>query len=152
MTYVNVINFRRCYQKIRLLSLSDYWTLKFNVEFIFKMQWLGWRLRSICVTNDHGYVPFVITTLCSRYSIFSFMCIFCISLFVLFLLTFVLSVLNRRRTDNTKVNRRRTDNTKVNRRRTDNTMVNRRRTDNTKVNRKRTNNDIQKIHIKLKIE
>ena len=24
--------------------------------------WLGWPLRNICVTNDHGYVPLVINT------------------------------------------------------------------------------------------
>ena len=24
--------------------------------------WLGWPLWNICVTNDHGYVPFVIST------------------------------------------------------------------------------------------
>jgi len=24
--------------------------------------WLGWPLRNICVTNDHGYVPFVVST------------------------------------------------------------------------------------------
>ena len=43
----------------------------------------------------------------------------------------------------------------TNRKRTDNTMTNRKRTDNTMTNRKkykRTNNDLQNIHIKLKIE
>jgi len=36
-------------------------------------------------------------------------------------------------------------------RKTDNTMA-KRKTDNTMAKRKRTNNDLQKIHIKLKIE
>ena len=25
--------------------------------------WLGWLLRGICVTNDHGYVPFAVITI-----------------------------------------------------------------------------------------
>ena len=25
------------------------------------LPWLDWPLQSICVTNDHGYVPFVVT-------------------------------------------------------------------------------------------
>jgi hypothetical protein len=24
--------------------------------------WLGWPIRNICVTNDHGYVPLVVNT------------------------------------------------------------------------------------------
>ena len=31
-------------------------------KFYGRQPWLGWPLFNICVTNDHGYVPFVVNT------------------------------------------------------------------------------------------
>ena len=33
-----------------------------NSKVLRSPPWLGWPLRNICVTNDHGYVPLVIST------------------------------------------------------------------------------------------
>ena len=31
-------------------------------KVLWSPPWLGWQLRNICVTNDHGYVPLVVNT------------------------------------------------------------------------------------------
>jgi hypothetical protein len=37
--------------------------LKLSLQkFYGSPQWLGWPLWNICVTNDHGYVPLVVST------------------------------------------------------------------------------------------
>jgi hypothetical protein len=42
------------------------------ISFVVRLPlWFGWPLWNICVTNDHGYVPFVVNT--SRSFLSSFM-------------------------------------------------------------------------------
>jgi hypothetical protein len=37
-------------------------SLSYHFERLRSPPWLGWSLWNICVTNDHGYIPFVVNT------------------------------------------------------------------------------------------